>query len=208
VDKWYAANLRGDPSSGLGRWSEADIVSLLKTGHGGKIAALGSMTDVIENSTQYLRDDDLLAIARYLKSLPPRGEQSSYQPDRPDVAIKLSAMVTGAIERPGAGIYEAFCARCHQLNGIGNERKKYPKLAGNSFVLSENSTSLIRLLLEGSATAETRSAPAPQIMPSFAQKLTDQQIAEVLSFVRNSWGNKSSPVTTREVSLLRKSLRE
>lgn len=206
VDNWFAANLRGDPASGLGRWSEADIVAFLATGHGGKIAALGSMTDVIENSTQFLGDDDLRAIARYLKSLLPHGEKSSYQPDRPDVAVELSAMVTGAIERPGAGSYQAFCAKCHQLNGNGDHGKKYPKLAGNSFVLSENPTSLIRLLLEGSATAKTRSEPTPQKMPSFAKKLTDQQIAEVLSFVRNSWGNNASPVKARQVSLLRKAL--
>lgn len=208
VDNWFTANLRGDPASGLGRWPEADIVALLKTGHGGKIAALGSMTDVIENSTQYLRDGDLLAIARYLKSLPPRGEKSSYQPDRPDVAVESAALVTGAIERPGAGIYEAFCTKCHQINGQGDDASNYPKLAGNSFVLSENPTSLIRLLLGGGATAETRSSPRPQKMPSFAKKLTDQQIAEVLSFVRNSWGNNASPVTAREVSLLRKALRK
>lgn len=206
VDNWYAANLRSDPASGLGRWSEADIVAFLKTGHGGKMASLGSMTDVIENSTQYLLEDDLWAIARYLKSLSARGEKSSYRLDRPDVAVELSAMVTGAIERPGAGIYESFCAKCHHITGNGQAEKKYPKLAGNSLVLSENATSLIRLLLEGSATAETSLEPKPQKMPSFAKKLTDRQIAEVLSFIRGSWGNNAAPVTTREVFLLRNAL--
>jgi alcohol dehydrogenase (quinone), cytochrome c subunit len=206
VDNWFTANLRGDPASGLGRWSEEDIVAFLKTGYGGKVAALGSMIDVIENSTQFLHGDDLQAIAHYLKSLPPNGETSSYQPDRPDVAIESSAAVTGAIERPGAGVYQAFCAKCHQISGNGKDDKKYPKLAGNSFVLSRNAISLIRLLLEGSSTAETMSEPKAQKMPSFAKKLTDQQIAEVLSFVRNSWGNHASPVTIREVSLLRKVL--
>lgn len=208
VDNWYAANLRSDPASGLGRWPEADIVAFLKTGHGGKMASLGSMTEVIENSTQYLLEDDLQAIARYLKSLSARGEKSSYRLDRPDVAVELLTMVTGAIERPGAGIYEAFCAKCHLITGNGQAEKKYPKLAGNSLVLSENATSLIRLLLEGSATAETRLEPKPQKMPSFAKKLTDRQIAEVLSFIRDSWGNNAAPVTTREVLLLRNALRK
>ena len=70
VDNWFAANLTGDPASGLGRWSEADIAAFLETGHGGQIAAFGSMIDVIENSTQYLHKDDLNAIAHYLKSFP------------------------------------------------------------------------------------------------------------------------------------------
>jgi alcohol dehydrogenase (quinone), cytochrome c subunit len=206
VDNWFATNLRGDPASGLGLWSAADIVAFLKTGHGGKMAAIGSMTDVIENSTQFLSDDDLQAIAHYLKLLPPHGEKSAYQPDRKDVASERSVAVIGAIERPGAGIYQAFCAKCHQINGNGDDSKKYPKLAGNSSLLSENATSLIRLLLEGSATAKTRYEATPIKMPGFATKLTDQQIAEVLSFVRNSWGNNASPVTMRQVSLLRKAV--
>ena len=116
-------------------------------------------------------------------------------------------MVTGEVERPGAGLYQSFCVKCHQETGIG-EPGKFPKLAGNSIVLSENATSLIRLLLEGSKTAQTRGGPKVQEMPSFAKKFSDRQIAEVLSFIRNNWGNAASPVTTREVSQLRSALQK
>jgi mono/diheme cytochrome c family protein len=85
---------------------------------------------------------------------------------------------------------------------------KFPKLAGNSIVLSENATSLIHLLLAESKTAQTRNGPKPEEMPSFAQKFSDRQIAEVLSFIRNSWGNAASPVTMREVSSLRRKLQK
>ena len=183
VDNWYAANLTGDPASGLGRWSEADIAAFLETGHGGQIAAFGSMIDVIQNSTQYLHKDDLKAIAHYLKSLPAHGEKSSYSPETPAATLALSAMVTGEQERPGAGLYQSFCAKCHQITGDGKPGK-YPKLAGNSIVLSDNPTSLIRLLLEGSKTAQTSLGPEPQEMPSFAKTFSDRQIAEVLSFIR------------------------
>jgi mono/diheme cytochrome c family protein len=207
VDNWFAANLRGDHASGLQRWSEADIAEFLKAGHSGGGTAFGSMTDVVENSMQYLREDDLKAIARYLKSLPARGEKPSYDPDRPDVYIKFAALKSGAVERPGAGLYESFCAKCHQLNGNG-KAGKFPKLAGNSIVLSENATSLIRLLLEGGKTAETKTSLKPHEMPSFAAKFTDRQIAEVLSFIRNSWGNAASPVTARQVASLRSALQK
>ncbi|MGZ8160093.1 MAG: c-type cytochrome [Methylobacter sp.] len=207
VDNWYAANLRGDPASGLGRWSEADISAFLETGHGGQVAAIGSMIDVIENSTQYLHKDDLNAIAHYLKSFPAHGEKSSYSPDTPGIAMAVPAMVTGEVERPGEGLYHSFCVKCHQETGIGKPGK-FPKLAGNSIVLSDNPTSLIHLLLEGSKTAQTREGPKPQEMSSFAKKLSDRQIAEVLSFVRNNWGNKASPVTTRQVSSLRSALQK
>jgi mono/diheme cytochrome c family protein len=61
-------------------------------------------------------------------------------------------------------------------------------------------------LLEGSETAETATGPEKQKMRSFAKTFTDRQIAEVLSFIRNSWGNSASPATLREVALLRRTL--
>jgi mono/diheme cytochrome c family protein len=207
INHWYAPNLRGDPASGLGRWAEADIVEFLKAGHGGGAMAFGSMSEVVENSMQYLRDDDLQAIAHYLKSLPARGEEASFRPDRPDVEVKLAALQSGAVERPGAGLYASFCARCHRLTGEGKPGE-FPKLAGNSIVLGDNPASLIRLLLEGARSPETQTSPKPHKMPRFAAKFTDRQIAEVLSFIRNSWGNAAAPVTTRQVTALRRALRK
>ena len=205
LDNWFASDLTGDLGSGLGRWSEADIAAFLATGHGGQTAASGSMRDVVENSSQYLHKDDLNAIAHYLKSLPARNEKVSYNPDLPEVTIALSAMVSGEVERPGAGLYHSFCVKCHKEIGNG-EPGKFPKLAGNSTVLAENATSLVHLLLAGGNTAQTREGPKPQEMPAFAEKFSDRQIADVLSFIRNSWGNKASPVTPREVSSLRRAL--
>jgi mono/diheme cytochrome c family protein len=207
IDNWFASNLTGDIASGLGRWSEADIVAFLATGHGGHITAFGSMIDVVENSTQYFHKDDLNAIAHYLKSLPAGDERAKYQPDLPGVALVLSAMASGEVERPGAGLYQAFCIKCHKESGNG-EPGKFPKLAGNSSILSEDATSLVHLLLMGSKTAQTKAGPNPQEMPAFAEKFSDRQIAEVLSFIRNSWGNKAPPVAVREVSVLRRALQQ
>jgi len=207
IDNWFASNLTGDIASGLGRWSEADIVDFLATGHGGQIYAFGSMVSVVENSTQYFHKDDLNAIAHYLKSLPAGDERAKYQPDLPSVAMELSAMASGEVERPGAGLYQSFCIKCHKESGHG-EPGKFPRLAGNSSVLAENAASLIHLLLEGSKTAQTKKGPKPQEMPVFAEKFSDRQIAEVLSFIRNSWGNKAPPVTLREVSSLRHALQK
>lgn len=205
LDNWFASDLTGNLGSGLGRWSEADIAAFLATGHGGQVTASGSMISVVENSTQYLHKDDLNAIAHYLKSLPADNEKPAYNPDLPAVAITLSAMASGEVERPGSGLYDSFCVKCHKQTGKG-ESGKFPKLAGNSSVLAENPTSLIHLLLEGSKTAQTREGPKPREMPAFAGKFTNRQIADVLSFIRNSWGNKASPVTPREVSSLRHTL--
>src|SRR6266481_5362141 len=67
LDNWSASDLTGDHNTGLGRWTEKDIVDFLKVGRNRHGAAFGTMVDVINNSTQYLSDADLSAIARYLK---------------------------------------------------------------------------------------------------------------------------------------------
>lgn len=206
VDNWFAANLTGAPASGLGRFPEEAIAAFLGTGHSDVGVVFGNMVEVIENSTKYLRKQDLKAIAHYLKSLPARTEKASYEPDAPAVGIELSAIVTGEIERPGVGIYQSFCAKCHKTNGEG-EARKFPRLAGNPSVLARNPTSLIRLTLEGGEITQTQKGSKSEKMPSFAQKLSDLEIAEVLSFIRNSWGNVASTVTAREVSSLREALR-
>ncbi|MGJ0428017.1 c-type cytochrome [Methylobacter sp.] len=207
VDNWFAANLTGAPASGLGRFPEEAIASFLGSGHSDVGVVFGNMVEVIENSTKYLRRQDLKAIAHYLKSLPARSEKASYEPDAPAVAVELSAIVTGEIERPGVGIYQSFCAKCHKAGGE-DETGKFPKLAGNPAVLARNPASLIHLTLEGGEITQTQSGSKSEKMPSFAGKLSDRQIAEVLSFIRNSWGNAASPVTTREVLLLRETLRQ
>ncbi|MGZ5050772.1 MAG: c-type cytochrome [Methylobacter sp.] len=205
LDNWFASNLTGDFASGLGRWRESDIVDFLETGHNDFTAASGTMIEVVENSTQYLRRDDLKAIAHYLKSLPAGNEPVLFKPDLPDVPENLAAIVTGEVERPGVGLYQSFCAKCHQETGIG-EPGKYPRLAGNSNVLAENPVSLIHLLLKGSKTARTRAGGKSQEMPSFAEKFSDRQIADVLSFIRNSWGNLAPRVAPRDVTKLRREL--
>lgn len=205
IENWYAGDLTGNPAAGLGRWSEADIAAFLKTGHNSQTVAFGSMVTVIENSTQYLRKKDLEAIAHYLKSLPSHGEKASYKPATESTPVLPAGFLRVAPEPPGAGIYSGYCAKCHRRGGTGKP-PGIPPLAGSSMVLSANAASLLQLMLEGGTGPRTRTGPVPEEMPAYAKKLTDREIAEVLTFVRNSWGNKAFPVTARDVALLRKIL--
>jgi mono/diheme cytochrome c family protein len=204
IDNWFAGNLTADRASGLGRWAEADISEFLRTGHNGHTVAFGSMVLVVENSTQHLDKEDLDAIAHYLKTLGARKGRSSY---RPGTSIrKISAEIgTEGFERPGQGIYAGFCAKCHRDNGTG-KAPEIPRLAGSPMVLSQNASSLIRLMLEGGKGPVTKEGPKPKKMPAYAKELSSREIAEVLTFVRKSWGNSASAVTTRDVALLREIL--
>jgi mono/diheme cytochrome c family protein len=151
-----------------------------------------------------LRQEDLDAIAHYLKSLPASGEKSSYNPRGTSAVVPVGMI---RFEKPGAGIYSGFCAKCHRDEGRGKP-PKFPPLAGSSIVLSENASSLIRLMLEGGKGPWTKTGPKPEKMPGYAERFTDREIAEVLTFIRNSWGNKAAPVTTRDVYLMREALNE
>ncbi|WP_245933205.1 c-type cytochrome [Caballeronia novacaledonica] len=204
-DHWYAPILRSTAGAGLGRLSAQDVAAFLKTGHGGGFVAFGSMVQVVEDSTQYLSEADLLAIASYLKSLPASGRGGTFHADAQAARQAMTSLRTGDVERPGAGLYESACARCHRSDGAG-VAQKYPRLAGNPAVLAEKPDSLVRLVLEGGHAPSTSYGPLPKEMPAFGSRLTDTEVARVLTYVRTAWGNDALPVTTRDVQNMRKQL--
>jgi mono/diheme cytochrome c family protein len=201
VDGWVPPDLRGDNVTGLGRWSVDDIVGFLKTGSNANTAAFGGMGPVVHDSTQYLSDADLHAIAAYLKSLP-GGSDASYAYDN----TETTALNSGDASKPGAAVYLASCDVCHSANGEGYAHA-FPALAGNPVVLSDDPSSVINIILAGARRPVTQGAPSGLVMPSLAWKLTDQQVADVASFIRSSWGNDAAAVTPEQVAQLRKSFK-
>ncbi|MEK6422473.1 MAG: cytochrome c [Burkholderia gladioli] len=200
IDGWVPTSLRGEPRTGLGTWSEAQIVQFLKTGRNAHTAAFGGMTDVVDHSMQYLSDADLNAMARYLKTLPPRATgETPYAYD--DAAAK--ALRSGDANRAGASVYVDNCMACHRSDGRGYTRV-FPALGGNPVVQGADPTSLIHVVLEGAALNGTHTAPSTFTMPPFGWRLSDQEVADVATFVRTSWGNSGSPVTAEQVAKLRK----
>ncbi|CAB3790969.1 cytochrome c [Pararobbsia alpina] len=199
LDHASPINLRGDSGSGLGDLSVADIATLLKTGRGPHSAVTGPMGEVVEHSTQYLADADLQAIAVYLKSLSARQHDAvSYQ--RSDATFK--SIMAGTATGHGASIYLDSCAACHRPNGEGASRV-FPALANNPMVLAVHPDSLIAVILEGSRLPSTANAPAPLAMPPFAWRYDDEQVAELATFVRSSWGNHAAAVTADQVKGIR-----
>ena len=197
-DNWFAANLTGEPTAGLGRVDNVEIVSFLKTGHGGGLVAFGSMVAQVEDSTQYLNDTDLKAIAVYLKTLVPQRPSGHYAPNGGSTTAGVSAGRIADEQSLGAAVYTSFCAACHQANGTGVPGR-YPRLAGNPVVLGEDTTSLIRLMVEADVSPYTLTGPPIEEMLDFAGKLSSLQIAQVLSYIRSAWGNDTRDVTTNDV---------
>lgn len=197
-DHRFAPDLSGDSGSGLGRVPADDTAAFLESGHGGGLVTFGSMVRVVEDSTRYLSDGDLDAIAACLKSLPPGEPAGLYYARSRATQQTVQALRTGDIEWPGAGIFQSYCARCHQAHGLG-VAQKYPRLEGNPALLAPQTTSLVRLLVEGGASPHMENGPLSRKMPSSADRLTSQVMAQVMTFIRNTWGNAAPPITTRNL---------
>ena len=200
LDAWYAPGLRGDLRTGLGSWSKDDIVAFLKHGHNRAATAFGSMIDVVNNSTPYMSDDDLKAIADYLNSLPATSAQPAFVYNDATTA----ALRGGHAAQPGATVYTGTCANCHGFDAKGFA-PYIPPLAGNPVVFDKNPSSLINLVLNGSNPLVVKGTPDAYRMPQFRLQYSDQEIADVVTFIRNGWGNQAPAVTAAQVAKLRKS---
>jgi mono/diheme cytochrome c family protein len=190
---WFAPNITNDSRRGLGGWSVDDIAMYLKTGHNRITAATGPMAEEIALSSSHMTDNDLKAIATYLKSVP--GTES----DSTAVAASDPTMVAGQ------AIYRDVCSACHGLDGRGVERL-FPSLAQSSMVRSDDPTTLIRIILRGARSVATKDEPTSPGMPSFGRQLDDAKIASVVTYIRNAWGSGAPAVAANDVSKTRSDL--
>lgn len=196
VDHWYASNLTGNHNTGLGRWTLEDIQQFLEIGANQHASAFGSMTEVINNSTQNLTPKDLRAIAVYLKSLPGARDDDGI-PWQPVAALPQT--VSG---NRGSFLYTTHCGQCHGADGRGHAPWLAP-LAGNPNVLEPDSSSLINVTLNGALPIVLHGVPAPYPMPNFRNVLDDQDVADVVNYMRTTWNNKAPAVSPAMVAKLR-----
>jgi mono/diheme cytochrome c family protein len=193
VENWYAPSLTSDKDGGLGDWSTKDIVDLLQAGLSDRGAVYGPMAEVTYHSLQYLNDDDLKAMAVYLKALPSNTGRKTGP----------SAPTGTTVFARGASVYKDKCAICHGDNGKGDV-PNYPPLANNQSIEMDSAVNPIRIVLNGGFPPGTQRNPEPYGMPPFGQQLNDADAAAVVTYVRTAWGNHGLPVTAKEVNDLRK----
>ncbi|WP_459623770.1 c-type cytochrome [Burkholderia sp. 3C] len=198
LDGTAPINLRSSAGGGLEAWSVDDVVATLKTGRNPHSSVSGPMGEVVEHSTQYLSDADLKAMAVYLKSLGAPPQTASFHPD--DATVK--AILGGTVQGRGAEVYLDSCAACHRVNGKGASGV-FPSLVDNPMVTQANPDSLIAVILAGSRLPSTQTAPSRLAMSGFGWRYNDEEIAQLASFVRSSWGNRGPAVTARQVAAVR-----
>jgi mono/diheme cytochrome c family protein len=192
---WYAPSLTSNKEAGLGEWSIDEITQYLRTGISDRGAVYGPMAEVVYNSLQYLNDDDIRAMAVYLKALAQGTPQEK-------ASAPLSSAESSLLVTFGKSIYDRECAVCHGAEGLGAP-PHYPPLAGNQSIQMSSAVNAIRMVLNGGFPPGTMGNPRPYGMPPFAQRLTDDEVAAVVSYIRTAWGNRGSPVSARQANELR-----
>ncbi len=198
LDGWWAPALRGASGNGVGRWTEEELVGFLKNGRNKHAVVFGSMMEAFNNSTAFMTDEDLGAIAHYLKSLP-RAPEPVWEYDG-----EATLVLAGGIpaENRGAQIYLQKCSHCHGRDGRGRG-EFVPPLAGASSALAGPADSVVNITLNGAGRVVANGIPDSYRMPPYRVTLSDQDIAAVSSFVRQSWGNSGGAVSAADVAKLR-----
>jgi mono/diheme cytochrome c family protein len=188
IEGWYAPNITSDGKQGIGSWSEDSLVQFLKNGSApGHGVALGPMMETINESLKYLHDDDLHAIAVYLKSIKP---EEKFANNTGDFDKK---------DAPGATAYLNHCSSCHGVEGKGVEGR-IPALAQNGAVLAQGPQDVMRVILGGLAPAHGYGP-----MPAVGQSFSDEDVALIADYVRNKFGNAApANASNKEIEELRK----
>jgi mono/diheme cytochrome c family protein len=189
---WLAPSLYNPQGASPANWSAAQTVDFLRSGRNSTAIASGPMAEVVLHSTQYLSDADAQAVAQYLRTLP--------QQSAPSAALVQPP--AGMLQK-GAKLYEKHCADCHGAEGQG-QAGAYPALAGNRQVTQASPNNLINTVLNGGFGPATQGQPRPFGMPPFMLQLKDAEIADVLSYVRNSWGNQAAALSEFDINKFRR----
>lgn len=201
---WHAPNITPDESSGIGSWSEQDIITYLRTGELDQRAyAGGPMGEAVAHSTRYLKNEDLMAIASYLKAVPaiqtedkvaavdvsrlPTPISESITHDllaQKDYLAQAKAQVSNGSNSPES-LYLAVCGSCHGVDGYGQPDARYAPIVGLSSIRREKKPdALVNMILHGVEGA-TNTSP---IMPGFSDELNSEQIAGIANYVRVNFG--------------------
>lgn len=191
---WYAPSLTSNREAGLGDWKIEDIMSLLQAGVSHRGTVYGPMAEVVYNSLQYVTDEDIRAMAVYLKALP----SDNRRVEGPDPA----QLVQPRVLELGRKIYSVQCAMCHGAEGKGAP-PAFPPLANNQSIAMDSPVNSIRMVLNGGYAPGTQKNPRPHGMPPFAQLLSDAEVAAVVTYIRVSWDNHGLPVTPKQANAIR-----
>lgn len=168
-------------------WNQTDLDQYLSTGIAEQGSAFSDMYPVIHNSTQFMTDDDIHAISTYLMG------------DQP-LPAKEVTIAQGNAE--GQSMYLELCSGCHNLDGTGKPNVAIA-MVNNSTVRNPDPHNLIVAILDGLPWQTFPNDERFQSMPAFAKDITNEQMANLVNYLRATWGGLPEDVTTADIEKLR-----
>lgn len=203
LNDWSVPDLRGKDSVAA-KWSTQQMAHYLATGRNNYATSVGEMSLVVEHSLQYLTSEDNHAIAAYLTHLSGSSEAGTLSAESATAPTETERLLTSADPAMslGARLYIDNCGGCHAVDGRG-AAEIFPALDGNALVTAGSPTGLIHVILHGAELPSTELRPEALRMQGHAWRLSDEEVAELATFVRQGWHNHASDVSTSAVQPLR-----
>lgn len=169
-------------------WTPEDLSRFLSTGLAPQGSAFSEMHMVVDLSTRHLTPEDHQALVTYLM-----GDK----PPQP-VAAKI-----GQGSNAGRITYLDQCSACHERDGAGIPHVAVA-MRDNATLRQPDGKNLIVSVLDGLPAQQFPGNESMQSMPGFADRLDDAQIAELVNYLRVTWGGLPADITAEQVKALRK----
>jgi mono/diheme cytochrome c family protein len=200
---WRAYNITTDKATGLGAWSDQDLLAYLSAGHVlGHGTATGPMGEAVDNSFEQMTPEDIQAIVVYLRSVP--ASSSDLPATLAPPASPSHKIGPVAADARGKQIFEGACASCHSWTGI-SDITPYATLTGARAVNDPSAINVAQIVILG---ARRKTASGIVFMPAFGASFSNAEIAAVANYVTARFGSAPSRIKPEEVAGLRKSSSE
>jgi len=198
TDGWRAYNISGDAKSGIGGWSDAELLAYLSAGHAaGHGTAAGPMGEAVDESFSQMPPEDLRALAAYVRSVP-----AVASPDLPAPLLTPASESyrIGPADTRGRMVFEQACASCHSWTGV-SPLSPFATLTGARAVNDPSAINVAQVVISG---ARRRTPDGLVTMPAFGAAYSNAEIAAVANYVTGRFGRAGSAVTEDEVAALRR----
>jgi mono/diheme cytochrome c family protein len=197
---WRAWNITADHDTGIGAWSDADLLAYLAQGHAtGHGTASGQMGEAVDNGFAAMTPDDLRAIVIYLRSVPALSSPNlpaALAPPAPASPKQGGAMADAF----GRHVFEGACAACHGWTGQ-SPLSPFATLTGARAVNDPSAVNVAQIVISGTH----RKTPAGVLsMPAFGSAFSDTEIAAVANYVTARFGAKGSEIEAEDIADLRR----
>jgi mono/diheme cytochrome c family protein len=200
ADGWRAYNITSDKASGVGEWSDAELIEYLHAGHAvGRGSVGGPMAEVVDASLRNLLPADIRAMVAYLRSIPAIRTRDLAAPKASPASDMPKRIDAGADPR-GEQIFAGNCASCHGWSGVSLLTSD-ATLTGDRAVNDASAVNVAQMILSG---ANRRTPEGVLFMPAFASAYSDTEIAAVANYVTGRFGATPSHLTARDIAEFRR----